>query len=83
MSGGKGVGGARSVCARTCLRVVVAAAVGAVLAEAAGVKRAVASVVLVVVLVLRWGSVAICSRDERRRHEQAPGKCRRARGSQT
>ena len=64
MSGGKGVGGARSVCARTRLRVVVAAAVGAVLAEAAGVKRAVASVVLVVVLVLRWGSVAICSRDE-------------------
>ena len=55
MSGGKGVGGARSVCARTRLRVVVAAAVGAVLAEAAGVKRAVASVVLVVVLVLRWG----------------------------
>ena len=56
MSGGKGVGGARSRCARTCLRVVVAAAVGAVLAEATGVKRAVASVVLVVVLVLRWGS---------------------------
>ena len=46
-------GQALCVCARTRLRVVVAAAVGAVLAEAAGVKRAVASVVLVVVLVLR------------------------------
>jgi hypothetical protein len=45
--------GARSGCARADLRVVVAAAVGAVLAEATGVKGAVASVVLVVVLVLR------------------------------
>jgi hypothetical protein len=53
VSGGKGAGGARSGCARTNLRVVVAAAVGAVLAEAARVKGAVASVVLVVVLVLR------------------------------